>query len=325
MTSLSLLDLATVVTGGTTSQALAETTEMAKAAEEAGMNRLWVAEHHGMPGVASSAPPVLVAHLAAHTSTLRIGAGGVMLPNHAPLIVAEQFGTLEALHPGRIDLGIGRAPGTDLRTARALGRGDAGHFPEQLIELLGYFTGDSELLAMPGRGLMPEIWLLGSSTYSAQLAGMLGLPFSFAYHFSPEPLDSALKAYRSNFRPSSVLEGPRVMIGVSVLCAPSTEEAIWLAGPSRLAMALQRQGRPSTLPSPEEAAGYAYSDAQLAEIERSASSHVVGDPELVTAGLEALVARTGAEELMISTRVFSLEDRIRSVRLLAESWRASQP
>jgi len=323
MAALSILELAAVVSGGTPAQALAEATTMAQVAEAAGCERIWVAEHHGMPGVASSAPAVLLAHLGARTSRIRIGSGGVMLPNHAPLVVAEQFGTLEALHPGRVDLGIGRAPGTDPLTARALGRGDAASFPDDLVELIGYFTGASEQLAVPGLGHLPELWLLGSSTYSAQLAGMLGLPFSFAYHFSPELLDPALSAYRASFRPSAVLAAPRAMVAVSAICAPDDDEARWLAGSSRLATLLLRQGRPSVLPSPEEAEGYEYSSEELAVIEHACASHLVGSPRTVVAGLEALVARTGADEMMLSTRLFGLDERLRSVQLLSEAWGTS--
>ena len=317
MTALSLHELATVVAGASPSQALAEATRMAQVAESAGLSRVWVAEHHGMPGVASAAPAVLAAHLAAHTSTIRVGSGGVMLPNHAPLVVAEQFGTLEALHPGRIDLGIGRAPGTDPITARALGRGDAGRFPDDLVELIGYFTGANELLAIPGRGALPELWLLGSSTYSAHLAGLLGLPFSFAYHFSPEPLEAALAAYREAFRPSAVLEQPHVMLGVAVVCAPDDDEAARLAGPSRLSTLFLRQGRPAQLASPEEAAAYPYTPADLAIIEHACATHVVGSPERVADGLAALVERTGADELMIGARLHDIDHRARSVALAA--------
>ena len=317
MTALSLHELATVVAGATPVQAVAEATRMAQAAEVAGLSRVWVAEHHGMPGVASAAPAVLAAHLAARTTTIRIGSGGVMLPNHAPLVVAEQFGTLEALHPGRIDLGIGRAPGTDLKTARALGRGNANQFPDDLVELIGYFTGASEQLAMPGRGPLPEIWLLGSSTYSAHLAGMLGLPFSFAYHFSPEPLEAALATYREQFRPSAVLEEPHVMLGVAVVCAPDDDEAAWLAGPSRLSTLFLRQGRPAQLPSPEEAAAFPYTPAETSLIDHACASHVVGSPERVAEGLAALADRTGADELMLGARLFDVADRERSVALTA--------
>jgi len=317
MAALSVLDLATVVAGGDAGRALDETTQMAQAAERLGLERFWVAEHHGMPGIASSAPAVVLAHLAAHTSCIRVGSGGVMLPNHASLVIAEQFGTLEALHPGRIDLGIGRAPGTDLRTARALARGNANHFPEQLVELISYFDGTAEQLAMPGRGLRPDIWLLGSSTYSAQLAAVMGLPFGFAYHFSPEPLDEALRLYRSLFRPSSLLTEPKVLVVASVLAAASDDEAEFLAGAGRLAMLQLRQGRPSTLPTPEDAASYDYSDAEMAEIARSSATHIVGDASTVTRGIAALLERTAADEIMLSTRAYGLEDRIASLEIVA--------
>jgi luciferase family oxidoreductase group 1 len=228
MVPLSVLDLATVATGSTPAQALAETIEMATEVEQLGYTRLWVAEHHAMPAVASSAPAVLIAHLANATSTLRVGSGGVMLPNHSPLVVAEQFATLEALHPGRIDLGLGRAPGTDQVTARALRRAqdlNVDTFPEDVVELIRYLLpneGPSAApSAVPGSGYLPEVWLLGSSLYSAQLAGMLGLPFSFAYHFAPKLLDAALETYRANFRPSILHGEPRVMVAVTVLCAPT--------------------------------------------------------------------------------------------------------
>ena len=319
MVALSLHELATVVAGATPVQALAEATRMAQVAEQAGLSRVWVAEHHGMPGVASAAPAVLAAHLAAVTTTIRVGSGGVMLPNHAPLVVAEQFGTLEALHPGRIDLGIGRAPGTDPVTAAALGRGDATRFPDDLVELIGYFTGANAQMAMPGRGPLPEIWLLGSSTYSAHLAGLLGLPFSFAYHFSPEPLMAALAAYREAFRPSAVLDAPRVMLGVAVVCAPDDDEAAWLAGPSRLSTLFLRQGRPAQLASPEEAAAYPYTPADAALIAHACATHIVGRPERVAEELAALVERTGADELMLGARLHGIEDRARSVALAAEA------
>ena len=232
MVPLSVLDLATVSEGATPAEALADTVALTRQAEQLGYRRIWVAEHHGMPSVASSSPPVLVAHLAASTRTIRIGAGGVMLPNHAPMVVAEQFATLEALHPGRIDLGLGRAPGTDPATARALRRqADVGadHFPEDVVELFGYLADVERPAAQPaitpGIGYLPEVWLLGSSLFSAQLAGLLGLPFSFAYHFAPDLLDQALERYRATFRPSFVLEHPHVMVAVSVLCAEDADEA----------------------------------------------------------------------------------------------------
>jgi luciferase family oxidoreductase group 1 len=329
---LSVLDLATVATGSTPARALAETTKLAAAVEALGYKRLWVAEHHGMPAVASSAPAVLIAHLANATSTLRVGSGGVMLPNHSPLVVAEQFGTLEALHPGRIDLGLGRAPGTDQVTARALRRtGDLGAdgFPNDVVELINYLV-DSEgppahPSANPGRGYLPEVWLLGSSLFSAQLAGQLGLPFSFAYHFSPGLLDPALEAYRSAFRPSFLHREPQAMVAVSVICAPTEAEARWLAGSSALSTLQLRTGRLGLLPSPEEAEAYQFSPGETAIVEEAMSSHLIGNPELVHEGIVALQRRTGADEIMLSTRAHSYEARLRSLSLVAEGWDMQPP
>jgi luciferase family oxidoreductase group 1 len=325
MVPLSVLDLATVSSGSTPAQALADTTALAKVAEELGYHRLWVAEHHGMPAVASSAPAVLIAHLANATSTLRVGSGGVMLPNHAPLVIAEQFGTLEALHQGRIDLGIGRAPGTDPVTARALRRSrdlDVDTFPDDVVELIRYLMPNDgpagHPASVPGHGYLPEVWLLGSSVYSAELAGMLGLPFSFAYHFAPKYMDAAFERYRSAFQPSFLLAEPHAMVAVSVLCAPEAEEAEFLAGPSALAILQLRSGRLAPLPSPEEAAAYDYSPAEAALVAETTATHLVGDPALVARGLTELQARTGADEIMLSTRAHSLEARSRSLALIAE-------
>ncbi len=320
-----MLELATVATGSTPAQALEETTRAATVAEQLGYKRLWVAEHHGMPAVASSAPAVLIAHLANATTTLRVGSGGVMLPNHSPLVVAEQFGTLEALHPGRIDLGLGRAPGTDQATARALRRTrdvGADGFPDDVVELINYLAASEgpapHPSVTPGRGYLPEVWLLGSSDFSAQLAGLLGLPFSFAYHFSPRLLETALAAYRAAFRPSFLLSQPRVMVAVSVLCAPDTAEAQWLSGSSALSTLQLRTGRLGLLPSPEEAEAYPFSPAETALVEATMATHLIGDPETVRRGLEDLQRRTDADELMVSTRAHSYEARTRSLSLVAE-------
>jgi luciferase family oxidoreductase group 1 len=324
---LSVLDLATVATGSTPARAFAETTALSIEAERLGYKRLWVAEHHGMPAVASSAPAVLIAHLADATTTLRVGSGGVMLPNHAPLVIAEQFATLEALHPGRIDLGLGRAPGTDQVTARALRRTldlGADSFPNEVVELIKYLLptdgAPAHPFANPGNGYLPEMWLLGSSTFSAQLAGILGLSFSFAYHFAPRELDAALEAYRSNFQPSIVLDEPRVMVAVSVICAPSVEEARWLSGSSALSIVQMRTGRPGQLPSPEEAALFEFTPIEAEIATEAMSTHVIGDPDAVVDGLSTLLDRTQADELMISTRLHSLEARIQSYELLADAW-----
>jgi luciferase family oxidoreductase group 1 len=327
MVPLSVLDLATVATASTAAQALSETVEIAPEVERLGYRRLWVAEHHGMPAVASSAPAVLIAHLATATTTLRVGSGGVMLPNHAPLVIAEQFGTLEALHPGRIDLGLGRAPGTDQVTVRALRRTPEMHadtFPDDVVELINYLLpGEGSLgraFANPGRGYLPEVWLLGSSLFSAQLAGILGLPFSFAYHFAPKVLDDALATYRSNFRPSVLQAEPRVMVAASVLCAPSETEARWLSGSTALSILQLRTGRLGLLPSPEEAAHYSFTNAERSMVEEAMSTHLIGDPDMVTDGLRQLQGRTGADEIMLSTRSHSYETRVRSLSLIAGSW-----
>jgi luciferase family oxidoreductase group 1 len=324
---LSVLDLATVATGSTPAQALRDTVDIAVEVERLGYHRLWVAEHHGMPAVASSAPAVLIAHLADATSTLRVGSGGVMLPNHAPLVIAEQFGTLEALHPGRIDLGLGRAPGTDQVTVRALRRTPDMHadtFPDDVVELIHYLLpgegAPGHPSANPGRGYLPEVWLLGSSLFSAQLAGILGLPFSFAYHFAPALLDAALQAYRSNFRPSVLHAEPRAMVAVSVLCAPTEGEAHWLSGSTALSILQLRTGRLGPLPSPEEAENYQFSDAEKAVVEDAMATHLIGDPELVIEGLRRLQQRTGADEIMLSTRAHSYATRAQSLSLVAQGW-----
>jgi luciferase family oxidoreductase group 1 len=329
-TPLSVLDLCPVPTGVTTGEALRRSLDLAAKVEAWGYQRYWVAEHHNMPGIASSVPSVLVGQVAAATSSLRVGSGGVMLPNHPPLVVAEQFGMLEALYPGRIDLGIGRAPGTDQVTALALRRSvealSADDFPEQLGALIGFFAGEfpeghpyRRVRAIPAEGNRPALWLLGSSGYSAQMAGLLGLPFAFAHHFSSTNTEPALALYRRAFRPSDVLDEPYCLIGVGVICADDPARADWLHGSSRLSMLRLRTGQPSTLPSPAEAANYPYTSAERALIAQGTSSHVVGDPTTVLAELGELVARTGADELMITTSAYAHEDRLRSYQLLAEA------
>ena len=329
MVQLSVLDLATVASGSSPARALAESTEVAVTAERLGYHRFWVAEHHGMPAVASSAPAVLIAHVAAHTTSIRVGSGGVMLPNHAPLVIAEQFATLEALHPGRIDLGLGRAPGTDHLTARALRRDAAltsEHFPDDVVELYQYLAEAPAQVqhpaAVPGHGYLPEIWLLGSSLFSAQLAGHLGLPFAFAYHFSPGPLDAAVDAYRQTFRPSPVRATPRLMVAVSVVCAPSEEEARWQSGSSAMSILQLRSGRLGPLASPEEAASYDFTAAERDQVEGVMATHAIGTPDQVTNDLAALAERTDADELIISTRVHSLDVRLRSLELVLGAWDA---
>ncbi|WP_346539398.1 LLM class flavin-dependent oxidoreductase [Micromonospora sp. DPT] len=320
---MSVLDLAPVARGASAGEALRATTELARRTEELGYRRFWVAEHHNMPAIASSAPAVLLAHLAAHTSTIRLGSGGVMLPNHAPLVVAEQFGTLEALHPGRIDLGIGRAPGTDQVTALALRRTMEGlsaeGFPRELADLMNYFSGDEpgQITATPGLGQSPAVWLLGSSGFSAQLAGLLGLPFSFAHHFSAQNTLPALQLYRENFRPSRWLEQPYAMVAVNVVCAETDERAEWLAGPSALSFLKLRSGRPEPLAAPEEAAAYPYNEVEREFVRQRRDGQAMGSPETVRRQLGDLLARTGADELMITTMVYDVADRVRSFELVA--------
>ncbi|MGV9773310.1 LLM class flavin-dependent oxidoreductase [Streptosporangium sp. NPDC003464] len=328
---LSILELATVGSGVSATETLRASTELARRAEKLGYHRIWVAEHHGMPSVASSSPAVLIAHLAAATTTIRLGSGGVMLPNHAPLIVAEQFGTLHALHPGRIDLGLGRAPGTDPATARALRRHglDADDFPEQLAELTAFLDGAfpaghplEKVVATPrspesGR---PPIWLLGSSGFSAQLAGLLGLPFAFAHHFSSANTIPALDLYRSTFQPSAVLDRPYAMIGVSAVAADTPEQALRMARSGGLSMLRLRRGAPQPVPTPEEAEAYPYSPVEQQIMDDYLSNVVHGDPAQVRAGLEELRKRTEADELMITTLVHSTADRIRSYELIAETY-----
>jgi luciferase family oxidoreductase group 1 len=328
---LSVLDVAPVGQGSTPGDALRASGEFAAAAERLGYQRFWVAEHHNMPGIASSAPAVLLAHVAAVTSSIRVGSGGVMLPNHAPLVVAEQFGMLEALHPGRVDLGIGRAPGTDQVTAHALRRSTGGlsdeDFPRHFGELLSFFDGQfpehhpyRQITAVPGLGNRPEMWLLGSSDFSAQLAGYLGLPFSFAHHFSARNTIPAVQAYRASFRPSEVLDEPYVMIAANVLCADTEEHARFLSGSGALSMLRLRTGRPGPIPSPEEAAAYSFTPAEKEFVKGWQAGHVVGDPATVKAGMEQLVADTGANELMLAGMAHRPADRHRSLELVAEMW-----
>ncbi|WP_329132307.1 LLM class flavin-dependent oxidoreductase [Streptomyces sp. NBC_01476] len=340
---LSVLDLATVGKGLTASDALRTSVEIAKAAETRGYHRMWVAEHHSMPGVASSSPAVILAHLAAHTSSLRLGSGGVMLPNHAPLVIAEQFGTLEALAPGRIDLGLGRAPGTDGATAAALRRADRLHegaddFPQQLAELTRFLDDEfpaghayGRIHAIPGpvqgsaeggvqSASRPSIWLLGSSGFSAQLAGLLGLPFSFAHHFSAANTVPALALYRESFRPSEVLDRPYASIGVAALAAEDPEEARRQVLTGALSMLRLRTGRPGLVPTPEEAAAYRFSAAERDFVDSWLVNIVHGTPETVRGGLDELVERTGADELVITANAHTPSVRLHSYELIADAY-----
>jgi luciferase family oxidoreductase group 1 len=315
-----VLDLAPVVSESTSAAALRNTLDLARHTERLGYGRYWLAEHHNMPGIASSATAVLIGAVAAATTRIRVGSGGVMLPNHAPMVVAEQFGTLEALHPGRIDLGLGRAPGTDPATAQALRRSaaplSADDFPDQLAELRGYF--DEHSAVTPAAGNRPPMWLLGSSGYSARLAGLLGLPFAFAHHFSAEHTLPALRLYRESFRPSTELERPYAMVAVSVTAAESDERARELAAPQALSFLRLRQGRPGPLPTPQEAAAHPYTALERELIETRIATQVVGGPESVRAQTDALLAATEANEIMVTTMVYDHADRLRSYEILAD-------
>ena len=314
---LSVLDLAPVSAGRTVQQAVAESVALARHAEALGYGRIWVAEHHGMPGIASSAPAVLLAALGAATSTIRIGSGGVMLPNHAPLVVAEQFATLEALYPGRVDLGLGRAPDTDQRTSQLLRRGDSDDFPGDLALLRALLEGPVQgIVAAPAGESSPDVWLLGSSGYSAQLAGLLGLPFAFAHHFSGENTVPALALYRSTFRPG-VLAQPHAMVCASVLVADDGEQARREALPGALSFVHLRQGRPGVLPTVAQAQAHAWTPQERSFAEHRLDSQVLGSPDEVSRGLERLLDETGADELMVTTSAHDPAVRLRSYELLA--------
>ncbi|TIS60062.1 MAG: LLM class flavin-dependent oxidoreductase [Mesorhizobium sp.] len=325
MTALSVLDLSPIVEGSSASQSLANSLHLARHAERLGYRRYWLAEHHNMPGIASAATSVVIAHVAGGTKTIRVGAGGIMLPNHSPLVIAEQFGTLAALYPGRIDLGLGRAPGTDMATARALRRNleaGADSFPQDVVELMGYFRPAEDgqrIRAVPGEGEQVPVWILGSSLYGAQLAAMLGLPYAFASHFAPAELDHALEIYRSRFQPSEQLDRPYVMLGLNVFAAPSDAEARLLFTSQQQAFVNLRTGRPGRLPPPVE--GYELDLEPMARtmLDQALSCAVVGSPETVKQGIDAFVRRTGADELMVTAQIFDHATRMRSFEILAEA------
>ncbi|MEO1989321.1 MAG: LLM class flavin-dependent oxidoreductase [Martelella sp.] len=319
MTKFSILDLCPVVEGGTISQALDATRQMARKAEEAGYTRFWLAEHHGMAGIASAATSLVISEAARATSTIRVGSGGIMLPNHSPLVIAEQFGTLEALYPGRIDLGLGRAPGTDMNTARALRRNlDAGAqtFPNDIVELQQLMDDPVEgqrLLANPGAGAKVPIYILGSSTYSAHLAAMLGLPYAFASHFAPDMLFEALHIYRTNFKPSAQLEKPYVIVGVMGAMADSDDEADYLfTSALQSFVALRRNARGKT-PRPVESMDGIWTEMEKMSIEHTFQFAVVGGPEKARAKMAGFVADTKADEVIISVPVHSVEARLKAV------------
>ena len=325
MIPLSILDLAPVPQGADVSQALANTIDLARHAETLGYRRYWLAEHHNMPGIASAATPVLIGAVAAATRTIRVGAGGVMLPNHAPLVIAEQFGTLAALHPGRIDLGLGRAPGSDQATAQALRRtlsGDVDAFPQDVMELMHWFAPaepGQRIIANPGEGQDVPVWILGSSTYGAQLAAHLGLPYAFASHFAPGEMMRAIKVYRDGFRPSERLAEPYVMLGYNVFAADTDAEATHLFTSLQQAFVNLRSGRPGKLPPPVEGYGETLSASERAMIDQALACSAVGSPATVRARIEDFVARTGADELMVTSQIWDHDARRRSLALLAEA------
>ena len=331
MVPFSILDLSPIVEGGTAAEALQRTLDLARHAERLGYHRYWVAEHHNMPGIASAATAVVIGHIAAGTSTIRVGSGGVMLPNHAPLVIAEQFGTLESLFPGRIDLGLGRAPGTDPLTARALRRGNldsADEFPRDVMELQAYFRagGPKQMVqAVPGAGLAVPIWLLGSSLFSAQLAAALGLPFAFASHFAPDHLAEALEVYRAEFRPSAAWPRPHAMAAIAVYAAATDEEAARLFTSLQQSFVKLRRGTPGPLPPPVDRMDGLWSPAERAMVTHAFSEAVVGSPATVTRGIAALLRRTGVDELMVTAAIHDHAARVRSFELVAQAREAVKP
>ncbi len=324
MTPLSVLDLSPIPEGADAGQALRNSADLVRHVEALGFNRYWMAEHHNMPGIASAATAVALAHVANGTKRIRIGSGGIMLPNHAPLLIAEQFGTLAALYPGRVDLGLGRAPGTDQIAARAMRRSllQEDDFPQDVMELMSYFRPaepGQQLRAVPGEGLDIPVWMLGSSTYGAQLAAALGLPYAFASHFAPDSLDAATAIYNSRFRPSEHLARPYAMPGLGVIVAPTDEEARYLFTSQQQSFVNMRTGRPGKLPPPVEGFFESLDPRFQAAISHSLSCAVVGSPATVRAGLAAFIARTGAQELIVTTSIHDHELRKRSFTLLAEA------
>jgi luciferase family oxidoreductase group 1 len=330
---LSVLDVVPVRSGSNAREAMAETLDLARHVDALGYHRYWFAEHHGMPGIASAAPAVLVGQVAAATKTIRVGSGGVMLPNHSSLVVAEQFGTLEALFPGRIDLGLGRAPGTDQATMKVLRRTPRppleDEFPEQLMELFGFFSGNfpanhpyKNIRAVPAAGNQPPIWLLGSSDYSAQLAGALGLPFAFAHHFSKEQTLPALRAYRACFKPSDVLKKPYAMVAALAVLADSDVEAERLALPNALAFLRLRRGEPGLYPTVQEAQAHPWTPMEREFAADRMDGNLVGGPQRARAQMEKLLSDTKADELMLLCAVPDHAARKRSYTLLRQIQKA---
>ena len=324
MVPLSVLDLSPIVEGGDAGQSLRNSLDLARHVEALGYPRFWMAEHHNLPGIASAATAVALAHVAAGTKTITVGAGGIMLPNHAPLMIAEQFGTLAALHPGRVELGLGRAPGSDQLTMRAMRRNllaGPEQFPQDVVELMGYFRPaepGQRLQAVPGAGLEVPIWILGSSLFGAQLAAILGLPFAFASHFAPAAMMEAIAMYRQRFEPSAQLAAPRVMLGVTCVAAETDEMARFLFSSLQQATLNNRIGQPGRVPPPVADFAATLDPYRRAVVEDALGAAVVGGPETVRRGLEDLVVRTGADELMITANIFDHEKRKRSFEIVAQ-------
>jgi len=321
--TLSILDLSPVPEGGDVKEALDRSLALAQCAEQAGYHRFWMAEHHGMDGIASAATSLALSHVGQGTKTIRIGAGGIMLPNHAPLVIAEQFGTLEALFPGRIDLGLGRAPGSDQQVAQALRRNlhaDPNQFPRDVVELQALLEGDDRLpiKATPGHGTKIPLYILGSSLYGAQLAAMLGLPYAFASHFAPDALDQALEIYRREFKPSEQLDKPYVMCGFNVFAADSDAEGEYLASSMLQSFVALRTGKPGKLKPPVEGYRETLSPALQSMLTNVAQGSAIGSPASVRAGIDKFVERTGADELIIAGSIFDQAAREKSYRLTAE-------
>ena len=325
MIPLSVLDLSPVPEGSDAGQSLRNTLELAQQAEKLGFTRYWLAEHHNMPGIASAATSVVIGHVAAGTSTIRVGADGIMLPNHSPLVIAEQFGTLASLFPGRIDLGLGRAPGTDQLTAHALRRNlesSANDFPRDVVELLNYFKpGDpaQRVQAVPGAGLNVPVWILGSSLFGAQLAAMLGLPYGFASHFAPADMERAVELYRERFEPSEYLQKPYVMLGLNVIAADTDEEAHHLFTSQLQAFVNLRSGRPGKLPAPVVGYQEQLDPSAQALVRQMLSCRVVGGPETVDKGIREFAERTGADELMVTGMIYDHQKRLRSYEIVSNS------
>jgi len=324
MVPLSVLDLSPITLGSDAAQSFRNTLDLARHAERYGYRRFWLAEHHGMPGIASAATSVLIGHVAGGTSTIRVGAGGIMLPNHSPLVIAEQFGTLESLYPGRIDLGLGRAPGSDALTSHALRRNlasDPEEFPRDVLELADYFSDAprQRVRAIPGTGLNVPLWILGSSLFGAQVAAALGLPYAFASHFAPAQMMEAVALYRSEFRPSRQLQRPYVMLGFNVFAADTLDEATFRASSVQQAFVNLRSGRPSQLPPPVEGYMERIGPQERAILDQVLSCSCMGTPQMVRVALQNFAERTGADELILTSQIFDHAARLRSFEIAAQS------